>query len=68
MLECCYSESGLIFIKVCDVKEGGFDKHLQYGQDKYQKPSVEFILKAFRGEPLPKAPRTPKEREELEKA
>jgi len=53
---------------VCDPSGGGFENHLQYGSEKYQKPSAEFIIAGFKGDPLPKAVRTPKERDEAAKA
>jgi len=42
---------------VCDGVIGGFENHLTYGQDRWQKNSVEFILAGFKGEKLPVAPR-----------
>lgn len=34
---------------------------MTYGQAKWMPPSVDFIVAAFKGEPLPKAPRTAEE-------
>jgi hypothetical protein len=45
--------------ETCDPSGGGFQAHWTYGQDQYMKPSAEFIVAAFKGQPLPKAPRTP---------
>jgi cutinase len=43
---------------VCDPSIGGFENHLNYVQDPWQKDSADFIIAAFQGKPLPKAPRT----------
>jgi cutinase len=43
---------------VCDPSIGGFENHLNYVQNPWQKDSADFIIAAFQGKPLPKAPRT----------
>jgi len=40
---------------VCDPSGGEFSGHLQYSKASYQKPSADFIVAAFKGQPLPKA-------------
>jgi hypothetical protein len=44
--------------KVCDPAGGSFEHHLEYVGNPYQKDSADFIIAAFKGTPLPKAPRT----------
>jgi len=46
---------------VCDPKGKGFEKHLEYVNNPWQKDSAAFIVAAFKGQPLPKSPRTAKE-------
>jgi len=46
---------------VCDPKPMGFERHLEYVNEPWQKDSVAFIVAAFKGQPLPKSPRTAKE-------
>jgi cutinase len=40
---------------VCDPKGGEFSGHLAYSKALYQKGSADFIVAAFKGQPLPKA-------------
>jgi len=40
---------------VCDPNGGEFSGHLQYSKTMYQKSSADFIVAAFKGQPLPKA-------------
>jgi hypothetical protein len=40
---------------VCDPAGGDFSGHLAYTKSLYQKPSADFIVAAFKGQPLPKA-------------
>jgi cutinase len=42
---------------ICDPKGNGVANHLKYSSSHWQKASTEFIVKAFKGEPLPKAPK-----------
>jgi len=46
---------------VCDPSGGNFAAHLEYNKDPWQKDSVDFIVAAFTGKALPKAPRTPED-------
>jgi len=47
---------------VCDpATPAGFEKHLDYAQPQWQKASSEFIIDAFKGQPLPKSPRVPED-------
>jgi len=48
---------------VCDPTTGGFENHLEYVKNPWQKDSADFIIAAFRGQPLPKAPRTVEDRD-----
>jgi hypothetical protein len=42
-------------VKVCDPSGGEFSGHLAYSKASYQKASADFIIAAFKGQPLPKA-------------
>lgn len=46
---------------VCDPNAGGFERHLEYVKDPWQKESAEYIIAAFKGQPLPKTPRSVEE-------
>jgi hypothetical protein len=47
---------------VCDpVTPAGFENHLDYAKSTWQNDSANFIIAAFKGEPLPKAPRLPED-------
>ena len=43
---------------VCDPKGTDFGQHLKYIDAKWQAPSAAFIEAAFKGEALPKAPKS----------
>jgi hypothetical protein len=47
--------------QTCDPRGTSFQPHLTYGQAKWMPPSVDFIIAGFKGEALPKAPRTAEE-------
>jgi len=42
----------------CDPAGGGFENHLEYINDPWQKDSVAYIIAGFKGLPLPNAPKT----------
>jgi len=46
---------------VCDPSPGGFESHLEYVKNPWQKDSVDFIIAAFKGQPLSRTPRTAEE-------
>jgi hypothetical protein len=47
---------------VCDpVTPAGFENHLDYAKPSWQGDSANFIIAAFKGQPLPKAPRVPED-------
>jgi len=46
---------------VCDPQPAGFENHLEYVKESWQSESAEFIISAFKGRPLPKAPRVPED-------
>lgn len=46
---------------VCDTSPGGFESHLEYVKNPWQKDSVAYIVAAFKGQPLPRTPRSAEE-------